>query len=175
VGASANTAYYALDVAESAASSSISYLNAGHVSNLNIALSPGSYTFSGFWADGSTPGSETIKFSFDSTSAYNLIATAAYTSSLSSIPSFSGTFSYDNGTDTVTISNFIALSGSLIASLDVPSVHSNGSYGGYSEAESGFQVTFNVSSDTPAPEPASLGLTGVGLAALGVVRRRRRG
>jgi hypothetical protein len=173
VGASANSAYYVMDVAQSAASSSLTYLNSSHVSNLNIALTPGSHTVSGFWADGSTPGSETIKFSFDSSGGYNLIATAAYTSSLGSIPSFSGTLSYDNGVDTVAISNFIALSGPLIASIGVPSVHSNGSYGGYQENESGFQVTFNVTADgTAAPEPASLAIIGSGLVGLTAIRRR---
>ncbi|MEI7712813.1 MAG: PEP-CTERM sorting domain-containing protein [Rhodospirillales bacterium] len=173
VGSTNNGAFYTLDIVQAPASSSISsYLNNAHVSNLNISMTPGSYTFSGFWADGSTPGSSTVNFWFDGSVSSNLQATAAYTNSLASIPSFSGTLSHDNGTQTVTISSFIALSGSLIASLGIPSVHPSGSYGSFVENQSGFQVTFTVTSDTPVPEPSSMALL-AGVAGLALIRKRK--
>ena len=173
VGSTNNTSFYTLDIVQAPASSSISsYLNNAHIGNLNISMAPGSYTFSGFWFDGGTPGSSTVNFWFDGASSSNLSATAAYTNSLASIPSFTGTLSHDNGTETVTFSSFIALSGSLIASLGIPSVQSTGSYGSSPLPQSGFQVTFTVTADTPVPEPSSIAVL-AGVAGLALVRKRK--
>ena len=170
-----------------------SYINTAQ-QDLSINLAAGSYTFSGLFATNYTTNYGNISLFFDGAGLPGITVQAATTDSLSSAPAYSAdggttlglvspwwvsganSLSYDNGTSTATLSNFILASSSLLSSIGAPEVGSSslpydGTY------NYGTQFTLTVTDDAAAaavPEPAGLLLFSTAFASLMLLRNRSR-
>lgn len=181
---------YTLFMSSGGFSSTPTYINTAQVTpDLDYALTTGTDVISGYMSYGGLTYGATSLFFGGSTTA-GISVYASQTSSLTSIPTFAadgnpiatvtlavvdgaGSLSYDNGTQTVTLTNYILASTSLISSLSVPQVGPHAVTGGGPTI--GFEMTLTVTNDNTAmPEPMSLALIVPAIGGLLAVRRGRR-
>jgi hypothetical protein len=181
---------YTLFMANGAFSTSPDFINTAQATpNLDFALTAGTNVISGYMSYGGLTYGATSLFFGGSTTA-GISVYASQTNSLSSVPTFAAdgnpldtvtgavvdgadSLSYDNGTQTVTLTNYILASTTLISSLDVPQVGSSASSG--SGPTIGFEMTLLVTDDsTTVPEPMSMALIVPAIGCLLALRRGRR-
>ncbi|MBW4092117.1 MAG: hypothetical protein HIU82_13565 [Proteobacteria bacterium] len=181
---------YTLFMANGAFSSSPDYINtAKATSDLGFALTAGTHVVSGYMDYGGLAYGATSLF-FGGSDTAGISVYAAQTNSLSSVPTFAadgnllrsvtgtnadgaGSLSYDNGTQTVTLTDYILASTTLISSLNVPQVGTGATSG--SGPTIGFEMTLSVTNDTTVvPEPMSIALIVPAIGGLLVARRGRR-
>jgi hypothetical protein len=181
---------YTLFMASGAFSSSPDYINTAQATpDLDFALTAGTHVISGYMDYGGLQYGATSLF-FGGSDTAGISVYAAQTDSLSSVPAFAAdgnrldtvtgsdadgadSLSYDDGTETVTLTDYILASTTLISSLDVPQVGTGTPSG--SGPTIGFEMTLVVTNDgTPVPEPMSIALMLPAIGGLLAVRRGRR-
>ena len=111
--------------------------------NLSVDLAPGTYTLSGYFGTTSPASYGNVSLFFGGSGIPGITAQAATTYSLSSIPAYSAdgnttfgltspwwlqganSLSFDNGTSTATLSNFVLATNTLLTSVGALAVGSN--------------------------------------------------
>ncbi|MGH7043582.1 MAG: PEP-CTERM sorting domain-containing protein, partial [Acetobacteraceae bacterium] len=181
---------YTLFMANGALSSSPSYLNtAKSTPDLNVALTAGSHTISGYMDYGGLAYGATSLF-FGGSDTAGISVYASQTDSLGSVPEFAAdgnrlmsvtgsdangadSLAYDNGIQTVTLTNYVLASTTLISDLGVPQVGPSALSG--SGPTIGFEMTLVVTNDdATVPEPSSMALIVPAIVGLLAWRRSRR-
>lgn len=169
-------------MAQGALSAAPSYYNTTRA-NLSIDLSPGTYTFSGYFSTNPLASYGNVSLFFGGSGTPGITVQSATTDSLASVPAYSAdanttfgltspwwlagsnSLSYDNGTSTATLSNFVLANNSLLTSIGAPAV-SWGSLAPDGTNNIGTQFTLTVANDVAVPEPANLLLFAPALALL---------
>ena len=141
--------------------------------NLSVDLTPGTYTFSGYFATTQPASYGNVSLFFGESGTPGMTVQSATTNSLAGVPAYSAdanttlgltspwwlpganSLTYDNGTSRATLSNFVLAANPLLTSVGAPAVGSNalawdGSY------NIGTQFTLTVTNDAAVTEPPNL-------------------